>query len=455
MQPQRNDPCPCGSGKKYKRCCLPKERHQASGGSLWSYAGKMHRIQDADHYPVEACYLNTDWKEQGLARIVVTRSQNDGRAIVGVYLVDIFCLGVKNAFCNEGLARRQIEDELLPRYYQNEEPTRIGINYAKEIIYGAVDYARSLGFEPHPDFELSRHVLGTEEFSRTRSLQFGGPEGKPLYIAGPDDDAPAVHRKLRERLGENGFDFIMPADDWGALEEDEDRRPGLVGRVLSSAKELLNSDLKTYKHLRQIGMPLMTTVSKSLPRELILQAARDLRLLDKKQTIVCDTEDEFSFIMDRAIHDIPWPKQRWIEIYYQDEAAKLSLDQQAYLKAHMQPVFSLYEVSKVSRGRGAWLVDLFRPEKFFLMDTGLGMTAKEGYLLASRIIHLNGLYFTSGVSMPFGSEHKKRLMSYFASLGQEKEGAGSWERLMRRHAPYFFIEFKKTGVYVEFTPPTY
>ncbi|MCP4388788.1 MAG: zinc chelation protein SecC, partial [Gammaproteobacteria bacterium] len=21
----RNDPCPCGSGKKYKRCCLGKE----------------------------------------------------------------------------------------------------------------------------------------------------------------------------------------------------------------------------------------------------------------------------------------------------------------------------------------------------------------------------------------------------------------------------------------------
>ena len=454
MKPQRNDPCPCGSGKKYKRCCLPKERHQASGGSLWSYAGKMDRIQHADQYPVEACYLNTDWKEQGLARIVVTRSQNDGRAIVGVFLVDIFCLGVKNAFCNEGLTRRQIEDELLPRYYQNEEPTRIGINYAKEIIYGAVDYARSLGFEPHPDFELSRHVLGTEEFSRTRSLQFGGPEGKPLYIAGPDDDAPAVHRKLRERLGENGFDFIMPADDWGALEEDEDRQPGPVSRVLTSAKELPDSDLRTYKHLRQIGMPLMTTVSKSLPRELILQAARDLRLLDKKQTIVCDTEDEFSFIMDRAIHDIPWPKQRWIEIYYQDEAAKLSLDQQAYLKAHMQPVFSLYEMSQVSRGRGAWLVDLLRPEKFFLMDTGLGMTAKEGYLLASRIIHLNGLYFTSGVSMPFGPEHKKRLMSHFASLGQEKEVPGSWERLMRHHAPYFFIEFKKTGVYVEFTPAT-
>jgi len=24
-KPGRNDPCPCGSGKKYKRCCLGKK----------------------------------------------------------------------------------------------------------------------------------------------------------------------------------------------------------------------------------------------------------------------------------------------------------------------------------------------------------------------------------------------------------------------------------------------
>ena len=453
MKPQRNDPCTCGSGKKYKRCCLPKETHQAPE-SAWSYAGKLHRIHHADDYPVEACYLNTDWKEQGLACIVATRSQHNGRAMAGVFLVDIFCLGVKNAFCNEGCTKRQIEDELLPRYYLNEEPMRIGINYAKEIIYGAVDYARSLGFEPHPDFDLSRHVLGTEEFSRTRGVQFGGPRGKPLFIAGPDDDVPAVLRKLREKLGEDGFEYITPADDFEAIEEDEERQPGLARRVLSSSKELLDSDLRRYKHIRQMGMRLMTLVTKSLSRELILQAARDLRLLDKKGTIVCDTEDELSFIMDRAIHDIPWPTQRWIEIYYQDEAAKLPLDQQAYLKANIQPCFSLYEVSKVSHGRGAWLVDLFRPKEFFLMDTGLGTTAEEGWLLASRIIHLNGLYFTSGVSTPFGPEHKERLMSYFASLGQDKEGVESWERVMRRHAPYFFNEFKKTGIDVEFTSPS-
>jgi len=25
MKAERNDPCPCGSGVKYKKCCLPKE----------------------------------------------------------------------------------------------------------------------------------------------------------------------------------------------------------------------------------------------------------------------------------------------------------------------------------------------------------------------------------------------------------------------------------------------
>ena len=454
MKPQRNDSCPCGSGKKYKRCCLPQERDQAHGESAWSHAGKIHRIRHADDYPVEACYLNADWKEQGLARIVVTRSQENGKIMVGAFLVDTFCLGVKNAFCNEGLGRRQIETQLLPGYYQNEEPTRVGINYVKEIIYGAVDYARDLGFDPHPDFELSRHILGSEEIGRTRNLTFGGPEGKPLYVAGPDDDVAAILRQLRKRLGEDGFNFIAREDDWEAIEEDEDQQPGLVSRVLSHATELLDTDLRRYKHLRQIGMNVMGAITRSLPKELILQAARDLRLLDKKGRIVCDTEDETSFIMDRAIHDIPWPEQRFIEIYHKNEAAKLSVDQQAYLRAHIQPVFSLCEVLKVSRGRGIWLVDLFRPEEFFLMDTGLGTTFEKGCLLASRVIRLDGICFTSGVSMPFGSEHKERLTRHFASLAEDKQGAASWERLMQRHAPYFFIEFKKTGVDLEFATVT-
>lgn len=46
----RNDPCPCGSGKKYKSCCLSKEQQKKSplGGRKFTAkvlsAGGTHKI---------------------------------------------------------------------------------------------------------------------------------------------------------------------------------------------------------------------------------------------------------------------------------------------------------------------------------------------------------------------------------------------------------------------------
>ena len=33
---------------------------------------------------------------------------------------------------------------------------------------------------------------------------------KPFYIAGPHDDQEAIMQKLREKLGEGGFEFMLP-----------------------------------------------------------------------------------------------------------------------------------------------------------------------------------------------------------------------------------------------------
>ena len=34
-RPGRNDPCPCGSGKKYKRCHAGKEDHLSVATRVW------------------------------------------------------------------------------------------------------------------------------------------------------------------------------------------------------------------------------------------------------------------------------------------------------------------------------------------------------------------------------------------------------------------------------------
>lgn len=47
----RNDACPCGSGKKYKRCCLAKDEEaeraaRAAAAELWSLGGGGAEMDD-------------------------------------------------------------------------------------------------------------------------------------------------------------------------------------------------------------------------------------------------------------------------------------------------------------------------------------------------------------------------------------------------------------------------
>ncbi len=38
----RNEPCPCGSGKKYKHCCLANENQESSKDALWQKLGELY-----------------------------------------------------------------------------------------------------------------------------------------------------------------------------------------------------------------------------------------------------------------------------------------------------------------------------------------------------------------------------------------------------------------------------
>jgi tetratricopeptide (TPR) repeat protein len=43
----RNDPCPCGSGLKYKQCCREKDRTQAAAADRAQAAARQQATQDA------------------------------------------------------------------------------------------------------------------------------------------------------------------------------------------------------------------------------------------------------------------------------------------------------------------------------------------------------------------------------------------------------------------------
>jgi hypothetical protein len=54
-KPGRNDPCPCGSGKKYKRCCLDKDvdaelEHERLAAALWSSVVDADIVDSFDEF---------------------------------------------------------------------------------------------------------------------------------------------------------------------------------------------------------------------------------------------------------------------------------------------------------------------------------------------------------------------------------------------------------------------
>jgi hypothetical protein len=96
-----------------------------------------------------------------------------------------------------------------------------------------------------------------------------------------------------------------------------------------------------------------------------------------------DAEHEVDFLMDRAIHDIPWPQERWIEKICGETVTDYAPREQELLEAQARAYFSLYEVVAVEAGRGLRLRDLFSHQELLLIDLGLADTAKNLGLFAT------------------------------------------------------------------------
>jgi hypothetical protein len=81
------------------------------------------------------------------------------------------------------------------------------LEMARHLVFGTVDYAREVGFEPHPDFAQGAPLLG--QWPRGSSDITFGMDGRPMYISGPHDDACAIIARLRAGVGEGNFDFMV------------------------------------------------------------------------------------------------------------------------------------------------------------------------------------------------------------------------------------------------------
>lgn len=144
--------------------------------------------------------------ESGLAGILVAREHGSSVSACG-YLIDVWCLGVKNCNGPKTMDRRKLPDFISSFFGAfSEPPVPAPLEMARHVVFGAVDYARGLGFEPHPDFAKCAGHLG--EWDGPGDITFGR-DGMPVYIEGPHDNTLAIMATLRKTVGEGNFHYVV------------------------------------------------------------------------------------------------------------------------------------------------------------------------------------------------------------------------------------------------------
>jgi hypothetical protein len=202
------------TAKRKKFRPLPKPNQQIPISLVRKSAsiGLSPYLEHARDYPIYGCWIMSGWQDQGITPVVVAREQEPGRVMFGVYMVDLYCLGIKDAFTRTDSSLSKFERD-LPKFCAGA-PQQCSVELAHEVIYGALEYAEKLGFQPHPDFKKQMADLmldPPEAHPRVDHVSFG-KDGKPFYVSGPYDDerkSRHVFNTLMRTCGEGNFDYIV------------------------------------------------------------------------------------------------------------------------------------------------------------------------------------------------------------------------------------------------------
>jgi hypothetical protein len=143
----------------------------------------------------------------GLANVLIVRQERASRVTACGFLVDVYCLGVKNAVGPVPMGSGAIEDFRRTFFSAfDDSPVAVSLELARAVVHGAVAYARGLGFEPHPDFETAVAYLGTP--AGPSPIRFGR-DGVPFYVSGPHDKPRAVVETLEATVGAGNYHYMV------------------------------------------------------------------------------------------------------------------------------------------------------------------------------------------------------------------------------------------------------
>ncbi|WP_205510014.1 hypothetical protein [Longitalea arenae] len=156
--------------------------------------------------PVSKCMVNKDWEESQIANVSVMRKHPNGNVTIGLYRVDLLCLGIKDTvfFFNTS------EEEFFEEYSQHlADFKEIEYALAHNIIYAGHDFALEFNIHPHHNFEVTRFILEEDDHGVPVIDVPVGTDGLPHLIVEKAGQFADILAKLKQYAGEGNYYYTV------------------------------------------------------------------------------------------------------------------------------------------------------------------------------------------------------------------------------------------------------
>ena len=187
-----------------KAIVAEKKMLEASSTSL------VGRIRVATKGSVVRCMMSSTLFEIGIGHVIVARALPSGLLGCAYFLVDVFCLGVKDVFYAE-MGQTELRSRLAE---QGDVQSFIEIEpaHARKLIREAAAYAAGLGLPAAKDTPVIEAIFGDVDPGACSETSTFGRDGKPFFVSGPNDTPArirAVSQILEKSQGTDSWDYLV------------------------------------------------------------------------------------------------------------------------------------------------------------------------------------------------------------------------------------------------------
>jgi hypothetical protein len=170
---------------------------------------KQYLIDHGRDLPYVEALINKQWKDDGIAYVILSKRMPDNKYIACLYAIDFLCTGLKKTDFFVSLSIEEYNQIISGFEKVFGKIEKSDIIFIHNLIYGSIRYAEKLGFTAQANFQFTEYLLDTDFIDEgIKEIEFGHL-GKPLYVEFPNDDAEMIMKILDHSVGKGNYAYIL------------------------------------------------------------------------------------------------------------------------------------------------------------------------------------------------------------------------------------------------------